>query len=329
MGQKDISLVRYFEDNDRYADLINGFIFDGDQIVSGDDIHELDSRETGLLTKFRKRIRFQKYRDAVRKVVFGLGFVVIGLENQDFIDFSMPVRIMLEDAAGYDKQLRQIRKRHRNRHDLHEDEFLSGFSADDKVHPVITICIYYGQKPYDGARELYQIMEYENLPNNLKRYLNNYKIHVLEIGKFLDIDRFQTDIREVFGFIQRSENPEEEKAFTFQNKDRFQELDEDAYDVITAVTGSKELELIKNNYRYKGGKINMCQAILGMIDEGRAEGETKLVGVIRKKYGQKKGISAISDDLGLDYAYVEEVTAFFDKKPEWTDFQIAEALVKR
>lgn len=120
MGQKDISLVRYFEDNDRYADLINGFIFDGDQIVSGDDIHELDSRETGLLTKFRKRIRFQKYRDAVRKVVFGLGFVVIGLENQDFIDFSMPVRIMLEDAAGYDKQLRQIRKRHRNRHDLRQ-----------------------------------------------------------------------------------------------------------------------------------------------------------------------------------------------------------------
>ena len=77
----------------------------------------------------------------------------------------MPIRIMLEDAAGYDKQMRRIQKHHRNRKDLHGDEFLGGFSIRDKVYPVITICIYYGDKPYDGAKELYQIMEYETLPD--------------------------------------------------------------------------------------------------------------------------------------------------------------------
>ena len=34
MGQKDISLITYFEDQRRYADLINGFVFKGKQIVS-------------------------------------------------------------------------------------------------------------------------------------------------------------------------------------------------------------------------------------------------------------------------------------------------------
>lgn len=108
MGQKDISLVRYFEDEDRYADLINGFIFGGERVVSGADIQELDSRITGFLSKIKDGFKIQKYRDSVRKVVLGLGFAIIGLENQDRVHHAMPIRIMLEDAAGYDKQMRRI-----------------------------------------------------------------------------------------------------------------------------------------------------------------------------------------------------------------------------
>ena len=44
MGQKDLSLVRYFEDQGRYADLINGFVFQGKQVVSEDDVQDMDSR---------------------------------------------------------------------------------------------------------------------------------------------------------------------------------------------------------------------------------------------------------------------------------------------
>lgn len=40
MGKKDIALARYFEDEDRYADLINGYVFSGEQVVSGSDILE-------------------------------------------------------------------------------------------------------------------------------------------------------------------------------------------------------------------------------------------------------------------------------------------------
>ena len=72
MGQKDISLARYFEDDSRYADLINGFIFGGKQVVSGNDIQDLDSRITGLMSKIKKGFKVQKYRDSVRKVVLAL-----------------------------------------------------------------------------------------------------------------------------------------------------------------------------------------------------------------------------------------------------------------
>ena len=41
---KDLLLKRYYADNDRYADLINGLTFEGKQILHGSDLQELDSR---------------------------------------------------------------------------------------------------------------------------------------------------------------------------------------------------------------------------------------------------------------------------------------------
>lgn len=69
-------------------------------------------------------------------------------------------------------------------------------------------------------------------------------------------------------------------------------MDEEAFDVITTVTGSKELELMKNEYRDERGNINMCEAILGMIEagrvEGRTHGEAKIVAIIRKNILRRK-----------------------------------------
>ena len=48
MGEIDMVLNRYFEDGERYADLINGYAFNGDQVVRKEDVQELDPRETGV-----------------------------------------------------------------------------------------------------------------------------------------------------------------------------------------------------------------------------------------------------------------------------------------
>ena len=230
MGQKDISLVCYFDDRARYADLINGFIFCGEQVVSEEDVQEMDSNVTDVFGRLRNRFMVQKYRDCVRKIVFDTGFAIVGIENQDQVHYAMPVRIMLEDAAGYDRQLRHIRKRHRQ---------------------------------------------------------------VVELRSFEDIDCFRTDLREVFGFIKHSNDKNREWEFAFQNEETFQCLDEDAFDVIVSVTGSAELEQIKDMYCEEGGKINMCEAIRGMIEDGRIEGV---------KQGLEQGLGALVEvcrELGL------------------------------
>lgn len=236
MGQKDISLVRYFEDRGRYADLINGFVFQGKQVVSEDDVQEMDSRVTGVFGKWNLRFLVQKYRDCVRRVIFGMGFVIIGIENQDRVHHGMPARIMMEDAADYDKQMRQIRRYHRRKRDL----------------------------------------------------------------------------REVIGFIQRAGDADEERKFTFENEDKFKAMDEEAFDVIVSVTGSDELEGMKDACREEGGKINMCEAIQGMIRQGREEGrQDKACKVAKNMYS--RGFTAM-ETAGLIEENLETVREWYE---EW------------
>ena len=266
-----------------------------------------------------------------------MNFIIVGLEHQNLIHYGMPVRIMLEDAAGYDEQLRTLQRQNRRLKKLSSKEFLGGIRKEDRLKAVFTIVLYYGTEPWRGAGSLYEMLDLTGIPEEIRGMLNNYRIHILEVRHFEKTERFRTDLREVFGFIQKAADKNAAKRFTFQNEERFKELAEDAYDVISVLTESRELEEVKERYREKGGKINMCEAILGMIEAGRVEGRTegevkgeaKIVAMIRRKYDKKKNLLIISDELELDYSYVKEVIDLINTYPDWTDLQIGETLIKQ
>jgi len=293
MGKKDVVLARYFEDEERYADLINAFVFQGEQVVGSGDIAEMDTRVTGAIGRIRRRFEVLKYRDLIRRVALGAEFVLIGLENQDKVHYAMPVRVMLQDSAGYDRQLRRKRREYRGRSGMGAAEFLSGFLKQDRLYPVFTLVLYYGKEPWDGARELYELMDYDNLPERLRKMLNNYRIHVLEVRRFAHIERFRTDLHDVFGFIRYAGDKDAERQFTEDNRNSFEAMDEEAYDVISTLTGSAELEAAKEQYREEGGKINMCEAIRGMIEDGKMEGRREGVLLGKREgllLGKKEGL---------------------------------------
>lgn len=289
MGKRDIALARYFEDEDRYADLINGFVFRGEPVISGENILDKNTRITG--------------------------FVVIALEHQDQIHYSMPVRVMLEDAAGYDEQMRRIQKKNQRVKGLDKGEFLGSFRKEDRLNAVFTIVLYYGEKTWDGAKDLYSLINFDEVPEMLKDLFNNYRLHVLEVRRFKDIDQFNTDLREVFGFIGFSGDKTAVRNYVAENQDSFEQLSEDAYDVIAVMAHSKELEDVKERYREKGGKINMCEAIRGMIEdgrlEGRREGELKAKQIVARNM-YLRGMSE-EDTSGLCEEDIELVRQWFHK----------------
>ena len=63
----------------------------------------------------------------------------------------------------------KIQKEHKARKDLKTDaEFLGGFSKDDRIPAVISLVIYYGKEPWDGARDVYELLDLGDIPEEMK-----------------------------------------------------------------------------------------------------------------------------------------------------------------
>ena len=88
--KQDLLAKRYYSDNRRFADLINGIVCNGIPIVKQEDLSEMDT-ETGQ----------GKRRDLVRKAVFGVNFAVLGLENQEKLDYRLPLRVLGYEVGAY------------------------------------------------------------------------------------------------------------------------------------------------------------------------------------------------------------------------------------
>ncbi|MBQ7795572.1 MAG: Rpn family recombination-promoting nuclease/putative transposase, partial [Lachnospiraceae bacterium] len=199
--------------------------------------------------------------------------MIFAIANQANVHYAMPIRIMSEDVKEYDKQLRKIQKRHKDSKDLKtESEFLGNFSAEDKVPAVISIVVYYGKEPWDGARDLYEILDFTNIPEEMRLFINHYPIHVLEVRRFENTEWFQTDLREVFEVIQHAENKKMLKDFVESCGERLDDLAEDACEVIAAITKTPEFVFSKAKYRSEKGGIKMCQGMRDWLAEERALG---------------------------------------------------------
>ena len=66
----------------------------------------------------------------------------------------------------------------------------------------------------------------------------------------------------------------------------------------------------------------------GLVD-GKAEGESKIVAIIRKKRQKNLNVQMIAENLELDASYVGKVVALMEEDPTRTDLQVAEILVRQ
>ena len=241
MGQKDLVTNRCLSDNERYSDLINGVVFGGEQKLNSDSLQELDSRSIvgKWLYKYGYKER-QLYRDIVKRAAFGMNFAVIGVENQSEVHYLMPLRAMAYDLAEYDKQASRIRKQIRKKRGITTAEFLSGFGKNNKLHPCVTIVLFYGEE-WDGSKELHGLLDFTDIPEELKEYVNNYKVHIVNMSKWEDAEVFRTDLKQIFKFLRCANDKAKIKELTEQDV-AFGELDEEAYDMIAEYANSSMLK---------------------------------------------------------------------------------------
>ena len=180
----DIILKNYWRNNERFADLFNAALFEGKQVIRPEELEDADTEESSILENKEYAESLQASRDNLKiskkSTVHGIEFVLLGNESQKHIHYAMPMRIMGYDYGTYKKQYDSNAQKYTKREGLEEDEYLSKMKSTDKFVPVITVVVYYGDKPWNGATTLHQML---NIPEELKNCVNDYKIPLIEARK--------------------------------------------------------------------------------------------------------------------------------------------------
>ncbi len=291
MGKREHPLVWYYDENRNFAGLLNGWLFCGKEYFRGEDISSEDRR---ILVKSGKQEKDGgkgkgAYRELFRdlyKSAKGMGVrLLVGVEHQSHVHYAMPVRVMDYDQASYAGQIKTIGIRHKEEKDLEgEGERLSGFSRTDRLTPVLTLVLYCGSEPWDGARSLHELLDFGNVSEELREYVMDYKIHVLDVCHTSDsrLREFPPDIRTMFLFLKYKDDSEKLRECMLE-----EEIREDTYDTIAEAVGERRMK--KYRPKEEGGKIQMCRAIDLLIADGEKRGEQR--GMERGyKRGEKHGL---------------------------------------
>ena len=278
----DTILKNFWRDNHHFADLFNAALFDGEQVLKPDDLSEADTDVSSFLKFNGHAETVQKVLDVVKKTAYGIDFVIWGLENQSKIHYAMPLRHMIGDGFSYLKEYQEIAAKNRkDKNFASSDEFLSNMKKTDRLHPMISLCVYYGENPWDGPLCLMDMLE---VPEKIKPLVADYKMNLLELRTSGSLQFHNQDVNTVFD-ISRSIYERDYDKINTVYKDRL--IASELGVVIGAITQSQELIDHALELEQKGGQVNMCSALEELKREGKQEGLQE-----GKKEGLQEGMIA-------------------------------------
>ena len=282
--------------------------------------------------------RMQKLRDIFKSASIkytGKSYVVlIGVENQSDIHYAIPVKNMFYDVMAYGNQVKETAKKHRKEKDTAtSDEFLSGFTKEDKLIPVITITVYLGTKEWDGPRKLSDM--FGDVDEELLPFIPDYRINLLAPREITDFTGFRTSIRQLFEVLKNAYDKEKMQE-VLQNDEKFSRVDRETVEAINLFAGT-DIDIDE-----KEEVIDMCKAWedqknegreLGR-EEGREEGRElgerqKIISQIVKKLQKDKSVAEIADDLEEKEEVIAPIyEAALSMKPDYDVEKIYELLEK-
>ena len=96
----DVLLKDFWRSNERFADLFNAVMFQGEEVLRPEELQEMDTDVSGIIQLKDQAESLVRIRDVVKKMAFGVEFVVFGIESQQNIHYAMPLRAMLYDGMA-------------------------------------------------------------------------------------------------------------------------------------------------------------------------------------------------------------------------------------
>ena len=306
----DTVLKNYWNDNEQFADLFNAVLFDGRPVIKAEELEDVDTEESTVLEHREYAESIKASRDNIKiqkkSSVYGVQFVLLGLESQENIHYAMPIRVMGYDYSSYKKQYDSNAKKYKTAEGMSEDEYLSRMKKTDKLIPVITVVIYYGEKPWDGAKSLHEMLD---IPAEMIKYVNDYKMLLVEARQNdLTLHNINNvDLFNLLSILLDKSKPLHEARDKVIDYAKEHVVDKS---VVMTVAGATNCKIDYNAFGKKGD-ADMCT----IFEETRLEG--KIEGIIKmlKKYNESNDniLKELMSELSISKDMAEEYLDKYNK----------------
>ena len=299
----DTILKTFWKNNQRFADLFNTVLFEGNPVLKPNDLQEVDTDVSSII-KFNGHAEIvQRILDVVRKTAYGVDFIIWGLENQEKIHYAMPLRHMIGDSLIYLKEYNEIAAKNRKEKEYSTtDEFLSALKKDDRLHPVISLCIYYGEKEWDGPFNLLDMLV---IPEYLKLLVSDYRMNLIQVRQSENLCFQNQDISIVFDMIRSIYNKDYE---TFHEMYKDKTMSAELGLTVGSVVKSQAIINEVMKMEEKRSEVDMCDALQRWFDEAVQKG--KIEGVIstcrRFHISREETVRNLIEEFSLSKSRAEE-----------------------
>ncbi len=266
MAEKDITEKILEGYNDVFADIVNVLLFDGERVINADELAEHNSRASykadGKIREIERDVAKHWSRQNIH-------IACIGCENQTKPDRDMPLRVIGYDGAEYRAELQS-----------HER------------YPVVTLVLYFGYDRHWNRPK--SLLECFNVPEVLKRYVNDYKINLFEIAFLPEKKRkmFTSD----FGVVVDFFNQMRENGNYLPGRTKINHVQE-VLQLLSIMTGDYRFEQVCE-LNGDGRPQNMCEVLDRIENRGIRQGIRQGIkqGI---KQGKRQGMNEAKKEVAL------------------------------
>ncbi len=266
-----------------FAEIFNQVIHKGQQVIQSDCLQEADPNLVAYVSDRIGKQTKNKRRDLLKTLAARWDnrqiYLMLGIESQSDIDYSMPMRVMEYDLKKYIWQVQRIDEERGG----NGSPFTSRLKRGELLVPVITVVVYFGVDPWDGPMCLHDMLAMGDDPAD-KAAVGDYKMHLIQPAVMTEEQamHFKTGFRNVVQVMRCARDPEALAAMMREDKS-FQHLNYTTAAFIGALTRVR-LRFMKKEQ----GEVNMLPAFEELI---RRENRKGLKAGMEKglERGMKKG----------------------------------------
>lgn len=179
-----------------------------------------------------------------------------------------------------------------------EDEYLSHMRKEDKFLSVVTVVIYYGEKAWDGAKDLHGVL---NIPDEIKPFVGNYPMHLVEVVNNT-LQFKNADNRDLFQLLNLVYNASLDKKQRLEKTQEYEDSHTVDEDVVRALAATNHIKIEKTSRKER---LKVCTLFEEIARDSRVE--ANVASAKRMLSGGKLSVEEIAEYTNLSVEIVLEL----------------------